>query len=171
MRPVWWSAIALLLGAACAGELEDPARFTAASGEESPSLPADAGVEPAGTDAGGTPGVACPSEIDVETDIFAATCGKSSCHSAETSAGGLDLASPNVKDRLLDVDEQGGCGRPLVSTREPALSAILDRLTLQPRCGLSMPIGAPLSSVEVGCVAAWVEAAVASSTTSEGDAE
>ena len=115
-----------LLGAGCTPALEEPDRF-------------------------------CQPGFDVERDLFRARCAQSGCHGAGPSpAGGLDLASPDVAARLVQVPS-AACGGLRIDPEQPAASLLLDKISGEPACGFRMPLGAPpLAPGEVQCVREWV---------------
>jgi predicted CxxxxCH...CXXCH cytochrome family protein len=134
---------------ACAGTLEDPARFLAAGG--------DAGLgeqsqPPTGSD--GSVGGNCP---DIP-GLFAQTCTASSCHSASYKAQGLDLQSPNLGTRLAGVaaTEVAGSGL-LINPTAPSQSVLYEKLTANPPYGGRMPLaGTPLDDATMACVLTWI---------------
>jgi hypothetical protein len=129
--------VCLLSTSACPGSLDDPARFLD----------------------GGSASCA----VDVEVDILAARCGGTGCHEGEQSQRGLDLVSPGVTGRLIDVEAEGCVDEILVRSDDPGSSLLIDKLRASPRCGSAMPIGAQLSSAEIECVEQWVEEIVGGS--------
>jgi hypothetical protein len=133
-------ACALVLGAgACAGTLDDPARF------ETQAL-SDSGL--AGGDGGGA---ACP----VIPDLFAQACSSAGCHGQVDKIQGLDLQSPNVASRLVGVRAMGG--GLLLDPANPNQSVIYTKLTPTPPFGARMPSGKPaLDDATVACVLSWV---------------
>jgi hypothetical protein len=137
------ACVALLAG--CPGKLRDPARF------------GDAGV-----DGGG--GSACP---DVPTEIFAARCAGSSCHSGTTPAQKLDLVLPDVAARVVGV-QAIECQGVLADPKDPAGSVLYTKVAPGPTCGSRMPLGASLSDAEVACVKAWIAEQTPSAATSTG---
>lgn len=131
LKPLLFGSLLLTLClGACAGELEDPERFTGAVG---------GGCEPGD-----------------EPAFLAETCGVAFCHAAENPAGELDLASPGVAARLVDVASTCD-GTPLVDSADPGASLLLDKLEAQPSCGDPMPPGRPLSAADRSCIDQWVE--------------
>lgn len=116
---------------ACPGSLENPDRFA---------------------------GVSCELNIDVERDVLQAKCGGMDCHnSGANPAAGLDLESPNVLQRLIDVPGRACDGRQLIQSEAPDGSQLLDRVQEMPECGLRMPLGADvLPAEEQNCLRAWV---------------
>jgi len=148
--PVAMGIIASLAG--CAGSLNDPAEFESDSGS---SAAEDAGG------GGATPACA----LDVPTTIFQPTCGAAGCHSGAAPQEMLDLASPGVASRLVNVPEMEvpALGLLLVNSAKPQSSVILTKLqesTLP--YGALMPFGGTaLSAQQVACVAAWIETAIA----------
>jgi hypothetical protein len=122
-------AVAAML-AGCPGTLEDPARFE-------------------------TDGSTCP---DIPT-FFTETCALAGCHSAQSMIAGLDLASPNVFQRLLGKHPTGGGGTGLlIDPSNPADSVLYTKLTDTPPFPTRMPAsGGPLSGDEIACVLTWIE--------------
>lgn len=84
------------------------------------------------------------------TDVFPLTCASIVCH--EGTANKLDLLSPGVDQRLLDVPAMGvHCGKTgmkLVDSKNPEQSLILLKLTTSPPCGSPMPLGSGPSGLK-----------------------
>ena len=86
-------------------------------------------------------------EKDAEM-ILAESCGTSGCHDATPQAqAGLDLISPNVESRVVDVNAVGlGCENSiLVVAGDPDASYLLDRFSIcrrfaASRCRSSAPL-------------------------------
>lgn len=155
---VWTAAATAVSGglAACAGSLNDPAEFgsgssTMDSSSNGGSSSADAGL------------LACA--VDVPTAIFKQTCGVVSCHNPASPAEGLDLESPNVASRLVDVpeNEDPSLGLFLIDSANPPQSVILTKLQAATvPYGSQMPFGGtPLTSQQVACVGAWINSVIA----------
>src|SRR5262249_11183603 len=106
---------------ACPGTLQDPERFVHDAATDGPTVDPEAGAA-----AGG-----CP---DVPTQVFAARCGVAGCHSATGPSNGLDLASPNVADRITGACAHGGAGY-LVDPTNPSASVIYKKLMNPPPFG------------------------------------
>lgn len=129
--------------AACAGALEDPARFDYL----------DAGP---GSDAGFARG---DGGCDPVPAIFVPTCATASCHSARAQQGKLDLESPGLPHRLVGAQAAGGPGL-LIDPKNPDQSVLLTKLGDTPPFKFQMPLGrAPLGADDVACVQDWVRAA------------
>lgn len=96
---------------------------------------------------------------DAET-IFAQSCGTSGCHDASLQAqAGLDLSSPNVEDRVVDVYATGiGCGNEiLVVAGDPDSSYLFQKILNTPGiCGLPMPVVGSLDSTEIEVIRQWI---------------
>ena len=121
-------AAILFLG--CPGELENPERFL------------DGGIPQS-----------CP---DIPNELFVKRCAGSICHEGANPAAGLDLISPNVESRLVDVQARD-CKGLLVDPVLPEASLMYEKLLPLPACGSPMPIGkAALSSFELECVREWI---------------
>jgi hypothetical protein len=127
------AAVAAML-AGCPGSLEDPARFE-------------------------TDGSACP---DMPT-FFAQSCALAGCHNAQSMTGGLDLASPNVFQRLSGKKAAGGGGTGLlIDPSNPSDSVLYTKVTATPPYPTRMPAsGGPLSDDEIACVLTWIETSAA----------
>jgi hypothetical protein len=87
--------------------------------------------------------------LDVETEIFVPKCGSSGCHSATSPQNGLDLVSTGVGMRVTTGTSMCA-GKPLSSF-------MLEKLGPSPQCGQSMPLGDPLTPIEVKCVTEYLE--------------
>jgi hypothetical protein len=123
--------LATLSLAGCPGVLEDPDRFL----EDAP--------------------IVCP---DIVGELFVNSCGGSICHSGDEPAAGLDLVTPGVIERLVDVMGRD-CPGILVDPIDPEGSLLYDKLTVETACGSPMPLGRPmLTQAELGCVRAWIAA-------------
>jgi hypothetical protein len=106
---------------------------------------------------GPEPVTACPMADAVATMILGQLCNK--CHSAAMLAGGLDLASPNVKARLINVPSRGCMGKPLVVAGATVGGVFFDKLAGPvPGCGSQMPFGGPyLGPMELKCLKDWIK--------------
>jgi predicted CxxxxCH...CXXCH cytochrome family protein len=123
--------------AGCAAPLDDPARFL---------------------DGGLASEVSC--ESDVESEILAARCGGSVCHSdGEQRAAGLDLVTPGVAERVANVAASSGCeGNMLAVPGDPGASLLYTKLLEAPPCGGRMPLAQdPLSDDDIDCVRGWIQ--------------
>jgi hypothetical protein len=153
----------------CAGTLEDPGRF------------ADAGKGVAAEDAGGSPGAAsdatpaaaedvttsCP---DVPQAVFLPNCTSAGCHNAQDKEQGLDLQSPDVAARLINVSSSEGAGL-LIDPAAPASSVLYTKLTPNPPFGAQMPTKGALDGATIACDLSWItEEANAPAGSHEGGA-
>jgi hypothetical protein len=108
---------------------------------------------------------------DCVLTIFKATtgsCAGSVCHDqGVNSAGGLDLASPNVASRLVDkpalhsdVGPNDVCptGDKLIDTSNRSASWLLSKLSTSTvgTCGARMPETGNLSAIQLSCLQNWV---------------
>ena len=152
--------MALLGLAACPADLANPSDY---------DRPPAAGGAPAGAggDTSGNPAL----QVDTAclTAIFNTDCAAlAGCHKPGTPApgAGLDLGSPGVNARLIDVpathaDITGTpvcpSGDKLIDTANPDASWLLLKLT-QPTqtCGFAMPVGLPLSDTDLACVRKYI---------------
>jgi hypothetical protein len=134
--------------AGCPASLSDPGEFESDAGH------------PATESEGGAPACA-----DVPTVIFQQSCGTVGCHTSSSPAQGLDLVSPGVASRLINVPEteMPALGLLLIDPAKPQDSVILTKLQASTvPYGAVMPFGGkPLSAQEVACVAAWIDSAMA----------
>jgi hypothetical protein len=129
---------------------------------------------------GGTGGtIVTEPSCDVE-EVLRASCGRVGCHNETFRVAGLDLASPGVQTRLIDVDathEDITCDNPdggalkvecvpascptnakLIDLAHPEESWLLKKLAgTQGECGVQMPM-APgvLTESERTCLEEWL---------------
>ena len=95
---------------------------------------------------------------DVVARIFAPKCGGGGCHGANAPQQDLDLVSPGVAARVVDVAGKG-CSALLADPANPTASLIYQKLSPNPPCGSPMPLARPpLSDAETACVLAWIAA-------------
>lgn len=104
----------------------------------------------------------CPSDFDVEEDLFARTCGTLGCHTGGPSvaAAGLDLATAGVGERLL-THVSTECGdRPLLEPGNMEDSLLIEKVVEEdPACGEPMPSGLPpLNPTEMRCLQDYLAA-------------
>ena len=96
---------------------------------------------------------------DAET-ILAESCGTTNCHDASAQAqAGLDLVSPNVESRVVEVNAVGaGCESTiLVVAGDPDGSYLMDKILVTPGiCGLQMPLVGSLSANEIEVLQQWI---------------
>jgi len=156
--------------AGCPGTLDDPGRFAPGALDDGGGVAGDSGIPgPAATAEGGGSGDDCPNI----PQLFESTCTGASCHSASNKAQGLDLQSPDVAARLVNVPATEGAGL-LIDPSAPAQSILYLKLSPSPPFGARMPLGAtPLDASTLGCVLAWItdgEQVDASSPDEPGDA-
>jgi hypothetical protein len=140
---------------ACAATLDDPERFTVASGA-APSPAVDGAVT-------ADVAAACP---NVPQTVFVAKCGTAGCHDApHTSSDNLDLVAPNVASRLVGISaSEGGL---LVDPKSPKQSVLYRRL--QPGgVGVTMPPTGPLDAATVVCVLSWIQGVASSVSLDSG---
>lgn len=96
---------------------------------------------------------------DAET-ILAESCGTTGCHDDSAQAQeGLDLISPDVESRLVDINAMGsGCtNRVLVVAGDPDSSYLMDKISNTPGiCGTQMPVVGILAPDEVEVLRQWI---------------
>ncbi len=117
--------------------------------------------------AGGAPAMQPGLDVDTAclTAIFTASCTLSVCHSGTAElAAHLDLASPGVNKRLIDIkashETATGCktGDKLIDSANPDQSWLLLKLTKTDQvCGSPMPIGPPLAADQIACVTKYTQ--------------
>lgn len=101
----------------------------------------------------------CAINLDVERDILANRCGYSGCHGANNPSAGLDLVSPGMAARLVNVPARTCENQTRVVPDNVNAGYLIVKLHVAPPCGDQMPVGgAPLSNQEIECVAAWAAA-------------
>jgi hypothetical protein len=92
--------------------------------------------------------------------LLAESCGANPvCHDADAPQGGLDLVSPGVVSRVLDVSP-GLCvmSSPYVDSTNPSGSFLLEKVNPSPGCGAQMPPApeTPLDADQIQCLTDWV---------------
>lgn len=97
---------------------------------------------------------------DAET-IFADSCGKSDCHDDSAPASDLNLLSPGVEARLINVNAIGsGCtNKILVVAGDPDSSYLMDKVLDAPGiCFSPMPVPGTgeLSAEEIEVIRQWI---------------
>lgn len=125
---------------ACPGELKDPEQYE--------DLPA------------------CRGDIDVPA-LFLEKCGSSICHGGQSSAPAamLDLTSPGIAERLVNVPAEECEGLVRIDPHDPDNSFLLGKIIEPPAgCGDRMPLVGLLSPNEIACVRAWIHGIAAQST-------
>lgn len=109
--------------------------------------------------------------FEVESDLLLPRCGTLGCHigSAGIAAGGLDLVSSGVGDRLLSHISMDCNQLPLIDRGDIGASYFLTKVTVAPPCGDPMPLGElPLTLDEVSCLRRYIEGLVAGSGAGSG---
>ena len=109
---------------------------------------------------------------DAET-ILAESCGTTGCHDDTAQAqAGLDLLSPNVESRVVDVNSTvAACAsRILVVAGAPDSSYLIDKVLNVPGiCGLQMPVIGTLPADEIEVLRQWIiDLGAASGSTLDG---
>lgn len=135
------SACATAIFSGCAGELENPERFTSTT----------TGGSGTSDDAGSsTP--TCP---DVP-QVLKASCGTASgCHGATAPTSNLDLASPDVGNRLKT--QKATTGDAMIDSANPQNSVLYKKTLPTPPFGASMPLGGtPFDDTMRACLATWI---------------
>lgn len=95
---------------------------------------------------------------DAET-VFEESCATVGCHDDVTTASNLDLLSPGVEDRLVDINATGiGCeSRVLVVAGDPDSSYLFDKIigTIG-ICDSRMPLLSILPDDDVEVIRDWI---------------
>lgn len=100
-----------------------------------------------------------PMEVKDAETILADSCGTTGCHDDTTQAQmGLDLISPGVEDRVVDVPAMApGCtDRILVVAGDPDSSYLIAKLGVLDICGSQMPLLESLTAQEIETLRQWV---------------
>lgn len=126
------ACLSVLVG--CAGSLDNPDRF------------GDGGT--------GLTGFVCPSlGKPAKAEVILKKC-VSGCHSAAVHASNLDLESPDVGARLVDVSTSACPPRRRVDrTDGGTLQELISQAS--PTCTAVMPPGGGLTNGEVSCIVEW----------------
>ncbi len=135
----------MALGTGCAGNLDNPEAFSGFEGFGGTG----------GTGGTGGSGFVGPTIEEVMEE----SCGNVGCHSAQAPAGGLDLVSPNLEGRLVDVvSTNPSCSdQLLVIPGDPDESYLLKKVNDTPDiCGLAMPPGISLSVDDTAAIERWI---------------
>lgn len=121
--------LVLAVAASCAGELDDPARFT--------NCP--------------------PGAVEQIFQARCQSADGTGCHGTNAPDVDLDLVSPGVGDRVRGLTSTSMCeGRALVEM--PGGAHLMVEKLEGATCGSPMPLGAPaLSAREIECVRRWVD--------------
>jgi hypothetical protein len=89
--------------------------------------------------------------------MFQDRCAGSACHSnGDAAAGGLDLTSPGVEDRVSGATSIN-CAGILADPSDPESSLLYTKVSETPDCGARMPLSAePLNEDEMLCLREWI---------------
>ena len=146
-----WQWVWVLACLSCAGELKDPGRFKFLYDDDGGTQAnKDSGADD--KDAAAMPAMT-PSCV---VTLFSKTCGQAGCHAKGSTQ--VDLASPDVASRLVDKPSSNSLlckGRTLIST-QGSDSLLIDKLSDDPPCGSTMPVGGTLSDKDRTCLTDWV---------------
>lgn len=150
-----WRCLLVIVGCwGCAGDLENPERFSFLL-DGGTKVTAAQGATGTTGGTGGTSGI--PKAPECLTSLFAASCSSAGCHAADAEP--LDLVSSGVEDRLVNKPSSStACKNYVYVTTDGSPSLLLQKLQAKPPCGLRMPLGPPLSADQLACVSGWVEA-------------
>ena len=92
---------------------------------------------------------------DAPSEVFLVSCMGAPCHGAN-ARGHIDLESPGVADRLLDVTSD--CNSlSYVDSESPGDSFLLSKVSEAPACGQPMPLGEMgLDAEGYACLESWI---------------
>ena len=159
--------VALLGLAACPADLANPGDY------DHPAANAGGATGGGGSGAGGAntdPKLAVPTTCLEQ--VFADACASAPCHMAPATIAGLDLSSPGVNTRLIDVvaphlnaSPNTGCmpNQKLIDSANPTASWLLLKLDTDGKtCGSKMPIAAmDITAEQKKCIQDYVTAVAA----------
>ncbi|MET0795225.1 MAG: hypothetical protein ABW061_27145, partial [Polyangiaceae bacterium] len=163
------ATVGLLGLAACPADIANPGDYNHPGSASAGTSAGGSGASAGSAGAGGAstqPGLNVPTTC--LTAVLAKSCGTLGCHQAPaTFAAGLDLSSPNVNTRLIDVvathkdaDPASGCvvGQKLIDSVNPDQSWLVLKLSTDgTSCGYSMPIGSSLSADDTACLKQYAQ--------------
>jgi hypothetical protein len=132
MRCLALPILSSLLLVSCAGDLTNPEDFIGG--------------------AGGSPGQSVEG-------VFLVNCGNPVCHDSDQPAADLDLVSPNVASRTVDVNSvEPNCGSEIiVIAGDPDESYMMKKILNAPGiCGGQMPLGTILGAEETEVIRQWI---------------
>lgn len=115
----------------------------------------------------------CPPDLaGLQNELFAERCGGSGCHGTDLPTYDLDLVSPDLARRVVNVPAMGCPGELLVVPGHPERSVLYLKIAEElPKCGVRMPLGgARIGANEVECVAGWIRSLPASPLDAGADA-
>jgi hypothetical protein len=154
-------AVAGFCAVGCPGKLDNPGDF---------SNPLGDGGGSGGS--GGSSGVRCnidPSQVPAQ--IFQPSCATSACHDASNPAGELDMVSPDLTSRLIDVPSSQCPQYNRIDRAAPESSLLIDKLVKAvPVCGDRMPFGGTLPPDQIQCVRDWINLVLGGSGDASTDA-
>jgi hypothetical protein len=120
-----------------------------------------------GTSGGGSTQPGLKVDTTCLTTVFKKSCTTVGCHSATAPAASLDLSSPNVNTRLIDVVATHGDASPstgcianqkLIDSASPDKSWLVQKLTTDGKtCGLLMPVGPMLPATDIACFTKYAQ--------------
>lgn len=173
MKSCFFGLLSVVLAVGCTGEIDDPEAFFAALNQDGGALaddPGDAGMDDVGTatgaDAGAQPvppvaTTTCEFYQDIQVEFIEPTCGSMGCHDPQLMAGMLDLVSPGLAERLVDVQSgSANCsGELFIDSSSVGESLLFRASTGQDTCSIPMPLTMPsgLEEEDAQCLQAWME--------------
>jgi hypothetical protein len=113
------------------------------------------GAACAGTDPSSS-GEPCTPDLASVQEIFQRSCAQGGCHGATESAAALDLVSPGVESRLVNVLSATCDGQIRVVPGQPDQSFLFAKVSsATPACGTRMPPSG-LPDSEQACIEGWI---------------
>jgi len=103
-------------------------------------------------------GPPCPTDLDeVAAQVFQQSCVDAGCHGSADRAGGLDLQTAELELQLFGREAALCGGEVRVVPGDAASSHLIAKLRGTSGCGAQMPIGIPLASETIDCMASWID--------------
>jgi len=100
----------------------------------------------------------CPTNLqEVAVQVFQQSCIDSGCHGSADRAGGLDLQSSALELDLFGREAALCGGEVRVVPGDAASSHLIAKLRGTSDCGAQMPIGLPLPTETIDCMASWID--------------
>ncbi|MGB5550434.1 MAG: hypothetical protein WBO74_08065, partial [Thermoanaerobaculia bacterium] len=103
-------------------------------------------------------GPPCPTNLqEVAVQVFQQSCVDAGCHGSADRAGGLDLQTAGLELQLFGREAALCGGEVRVVPGDAASSHLIAKLRGTSNCGAPMPIGIPLASETIDCMASWID--------------
>ena len=115
---------------------------------------------PTGPGSGGAVAASgCKPDIDtIQKTVLVPRCATAGCHGTNRPLSPLDLESPGVEARLVNVAGSDCSTETLVVPGKPDASFLVHKLAdAKPSCGARMPRGEdPLAAGDIACIEQWI---------------